>query len=222
MIVLNLQSGCIWMFHGRPVDVLKSAGLCSGRRTDLRWILPLAYLRWLCAAFIKGCHAILLWNHAWLQGHAPDSIRASVSREIDGLVVMSMLKIVICAAIALLGSAASLAGEAPDMTGAELYQRFCASCHGVAARGDGPVAASLKARVPDLTRIAARNGGVFPKQQVRQCIDGQTMTSAHGTREMPVWGWEFYAVKGEDAARRRRVAELMTLLVDHLESLQRK
>src|SRR6187551_294226 len=40
-----------------------------------------------------------------------------------------------------------------DYSGAELFDRFCASCHGSAARGDGPVAASLNVAVPDLTLI---------------------------------------------------------------------
>ena len=114
------------------------------------------------------------------------------------------------------------ADEAPDFSGAELYGVFCASCHGVDAHGDGPVAPAMKTKVPDLTRIAARNGGVFPAEQVRQSIDGQKIRPAHGARDMPVWGWEFYAMKGEDAARRKRVAELIARLVDHLGSIQRR
>jgi hypothetical protein len=114
------------------------------------------------------------------------------------------------------------AAEGPDYSGPELYQVLCASCHGVKARGDGPVAKTLKPKVPDLTRIAARNGGVFPTEQVRQAIDGQQLRAAHGTRDMPVWGWELYAFKGEDPARRKRVAELIARLVDYLGSIQRK
>src|SRR5690606_1527922 len=45
------------------------------------------------------------------------------------------------------------ADEGPDMSGAELYRVFCASCHGKEARGDGLVAETLKPTVPDLTRI---------------------------------------------------------------------
>jgi cytochrome c5 len=135
---------------------------------------------------------------------------------------MSTSKIAACAAIALAGSAGTHAHEVPDFAGAELYQHFCASCHGLAARGDGPVAASIKSKVPDLTRIAARHGGTFPTQQVRQKIDGQISMPAHGPRNMPVWGWEFYAIQGEDPARRERVVALIARLVDYLESMQRK
>ncbi len=125
-------------------------------------------------------------------------------------------------ALALAACATGNAGEAPDLSGAELYQQFCASCHGVKAHGDGPVASSLKAKVPDLTRIATRSGGTFPAEQVRQTIDGQEPRNAHGPRDMPVWGWDLYAMKGEDAARRQRVAELVARLVDYLRSIQRK
>lgn len=114
------------------------------------------------------------------------------------------------------------ADEAPDLSGAELYQQFCASCHGTTARGDGPVAPALKSKVPDLTRIAQRRGGRFDKEQVKQSIDGQRLHLAHGAREMPVWGWELYAFKGEDPARRKRVAELVSSLADYLESIQRR
>lgn len=123
--------------------------------------------------------------------------------------------------LALAACASSQAHEPPELSGAELYQHFCASCHGVAARGDGPVAASLNVPVSDLTRIAARNGGRFSSERVRRRIDGQTVTPAHGTSAMPVWGWELYAFKGEDPARRQRVAELVESLVAYLASIQR-
>lgn len=132
----------------------------------------------------------------------------------------SMVRVTVVITSAL--CAACYAGEAPDLSGAELYQQFCASCHGTTARGDGPVAPALKSKVPDLTRIATRRGGRFGKEQVKQSIAGQRLHLAHGSREMPVWGWELYAFKGEDPARRKRVDELVTSLADYLESIQRK
>ena len=117
---------------------------------------------------------------------------------------------------------ASQAGEAPDMSGSELFRVFCASCHGPEAHGDGPVAQTLKPKVPDLTRIAARNGGAFPRERVREMIDGQNLPRTHGTRAMPVWGWDFYAMNKSDPARRERVAELIGRLVDYLETIQRE
>jgi len=83
----------------------------------------------------------------------------------------------------------SVRGEAQQLYGGpDLYRQYCASCHGLNAQGDGPVAAALKVKVPDLTRIAQRHGGTFPSSDVRDTIDGREAPRAHGTRTMPVWG----------------------------------
>jgi mono/diheme cytochrome c family protein len=113
------------------------------------------------------------------------------------------------------------ADEAPDLSGADLYREFCAGCHGASGRGHGPVAPRLKQKVPDLTLLAKRRGGVFPAEEVHRIIDGRSMRRPHGSAEMPIWGWEFYAYEGEDAARRRRAAELIDQIVEYLRSIQR-
>jgi mono/diheme cytochrome c family protein len=41
---------------------------------------------------------------------------------------------------------------APAERGRELYERHCQACHGPKAAGDGPAAASLVAKVPDLSQ----------------------------------------------------------------------
>ena len=70
-------------------------------------------------------------------------------------ILMRTCASVICVAlVALMWATSCEAGEGPDMTGAALYQEFCATCHGVSGHGDGPVALSLKRRVPDLDRWA--------------------------------------------------------------------
>ncbi len=78
----------------------------------------------------------------------------------------------------------------------------------------------MKIKVPDLTHIASRSGGKFPTLNVHEWIDGQKIRPGHGSREMPVWGWEFYAVTGDDGARRNRADKLITRLVDFLRSVQ--
>lgn len=78
--------------------------------------------------------------------------------------------------------------ELLDYSGGELYDRFCAACHGGEGRGDGPVGRRLNVAVPDLTRIAERNDGRFPAGDVAATIDGRSLVVAHGTRAMPVWG----------------------------------
>jgi len=109
-----------------------------------------------------------------------------------------------------------------DYSGPELFDRFCASCHGSAARGDGPVAASLNVAVPDLTTIAVRYGE-FPAMLVRDVIDGRGIDKrAHGTRTMPVWGFEFWVEEGGDVNAQRAVREAINKLVEHLRSVQRE
>lgn len=104
-------------------------------------------------------------------------------------------------------------------SGPYLYQTFCASCHGVGGRADGPVAALLLTRPPDLTDIAARRGGTFPRQDVARLIDGRQLVPGHGSADMPIWGDVLKITEGHDDAI---VKKRIDALVAHVESLQRK
>ena len=109
-----------------------------------------------------------------------------------------------------------------DYSGEELFERFCASCHGESAGGDGPVASSLNAVVPDLTTITARHGE-FPAALIRDVIDGRGIdVRAHGTRAMPVWGYEFWVEEGGDVVAQNAVRDAINKLVDYLRSVQRE
>jgi mono/diheme cytochrome c family protein len=112
--------------------------------------------------------------------------------------------------------------EPASLSGLELYQQLCASCHGVNGYGDGLVAPLIEVQTPDLTRIAARAGGEFPTDQVRWIIDGREDRRAHGSRDMPVWGWQFYDNRNvNDTEARARSDELVERLVAYLRSIQR-
>jgi mono/diheme cytochrome c family protein len=104
-----------------------------------------------------------------------------------------------------------------EYSGVRLYQVFCSSCHGLTGRGDGPVEPYLRAGVPDLTHIAARNGGAFPRERVRAAIDGRANLLAHGTSNMPVWGYEFD--EGHTGSR-RQADKMIDRLVRYVEELQ--
>lgn len=119
-----------------------------------------------------------------------------------------------------LAPAAAQLFRSTDYSGEELFQRFCSSCHGEAARGDGPVAASLNVAVPDLTRLAQRYGGEFPAFDIREIIDGRSVVVAHGPRTMPVWGYEFVLEAGADVDAEREAREIVERLVDYLAGIQ--
>lgn len=132
--------------------------------------------------------------------------------------------IAVCAVfVAACASAPSKKRELSELSGVEMYEQLCASCHGPAGQGDGPVAPLIKSRVPDLTRIAYRNGGDFPTEDVRRTIDGRYERPAHGPRDMPVWGWQFYnSTATNDPAERARVDSMIDRLVGYLRSIQKE
>lgn len=105
-------------------------------------------------------------------------------------------------------------------SGEELYQRFCGSCHGPEGRGDGPVASTLSVLVPDLTRLYQRRGNVFPAAEIREVIDGRSVVIAHGTRYMPVWGYEFWVEEGADVVAEEEARIMIDRLVNFLQSIQ--
>jgi mono/diheme cytochrome c family protein len=104
-----------------------------------------------------------------------------------------------------------------SVAGRDSFEFYCASCHGMNATGDGPVASALRTRPADLTTLARRNGGAFPRERVVDFVTGTGRTlAAHGTTEMPIWGPLFRAFDPSDARVRVRIDNLVT----YLESLQ--
>ncbi|WP_299048249.1 cytochrome c [uncultured Tateyamaria sp.] len=126
------------------------------------------------------------------------------------------------ATFALICSAPLSAGAQDTSNGATLYQRHCATCHGVEARGDGPMRPALLLQPPGLRDLAARNDGVFPIARVVSRIDGRDPLVSHGS-PMPVYGWYF---EGEDTALKAETGQpILTSkpivdLMAYLESIQ--
>ena len=115
-------------------------------------------------------------------------------------------------AVLLLGPGLAAAEDLSGYDGAQLFKRLCSSCHGPAGAGDGPVAAGFKTRLPDLAGIAARRGGQFPDERIRQIIDGRAGVAAHGAREMPVWGNDLRSAGADaDAVITRLLAQLRAM-----------
>lgn len=104
--------------------------------------------------------------------------------------------------------------------GREVFLRRCASCHGEAGRGDGPAAGALRSPPADLTRIAARRGGSFPKGEIARFVDGRFAVEAHGTREMPVWGQRLGEQIPEAGVSEEVVRGEIGVVVEYLQTIQ--
>jgi mono/diheme cytochrome c family protein len=131
---------------------------------------------------------------------------------------MRAVSIVLLGSLFIAGPAS--AGPFADYSGRQLYERFCASCHGPSGYGDGPVASSLKVMVPDLTGMYKRSGSKFPEDRVRRIIDGRQLFPVHGTRDMPVWGQEFWVEGGGDKGADAEAQIIIDRLVEYLRSIQ--
>ena len=69
--------------------------------------------------------------------------------------------------------------------GEATYMAYCSLCHGVGT-GPGMFADALKKAAPDLTEIAKRNGGMFPRARVEAIIRDGGITG-HGTMHLLAW-----------------------------------
>lgn len=87
---------------------------------------------------------------------------------------------------AVLGLIAACAPDAQVTTGRMDFQQLCVDCHGPSGKGDGVMADGLEPRPADITRIAAENGGVFPKARVMSHIYG--FTPGRSESPMPAFG----------------------------------
>jgi mono/diheme cytochrome c family protein len=144
-------------------------------------------------------------------------------------VIVVMCRIVLLGALILLVSALGAQDKPPATkapaqradaaSGKQTYKHYCASCHGVDARGNGPAAFMLKTTPPDLTTLAKRHGGNFPYDYVSDVLRFGTRIRSHGSSDMPIWGPIFGSIDNYDeVAVRKRIKNLS----EYLASLQQK
>ncbi|SDI69542.1 c-type cytochrome [Lutimaribacter saemankumensis] len=129
-------------------------------------------------------------------------------------------------AAAVLGGVLLAACAVEDMPepdeGRALFVENCAMCHGASGRGDGEIAAGLRPRPADLTTIAARNGGAFPRAQVLSKIDGYARSDPQ--QDMPEFG---LLLRGDTVpvdvgdGQFTPVPRPLAALMTYLESIQR-
>jgi mono/diheme cytochrome c family protein len=75
--------------------------------------------------------------------------------------------------------------------GQETFLKYCASCHGKTAKGDGPAAFVLKTPPPDLTTLSKRHEDKFPAGYVSAVLTFGERFASHGAVDMPIWGSRF-------------------------------
>ena len=106
----------------------------------------------------------------------------------------------------------------PADSGKSMFGAYCASCHGFDGKGSGPAAPALKTPPADLTLLARKNGGKYPSLVVVNAIkDG--VGSAHGSKDMPVWGPILLSVSPNGSPV---VQQRISNLTDYIETLQVK
>jgi len=127
--------------------------------------------------------------------------------------------------VAVVASAAAQTGNRQQpviraVDGASIFRNYCAACHGLDGRGNGPVSKALKREIPDLTRLSQRNDGAFPAIHVRNTImfGADDLLPAHGSKEMPIWGPLLSSVSSNNSEVQLRISNL----TKYIESLQVK
>jgi mono/diheme cytochrome c family protein len=133
-----------------------------------------------------------------------------------------LLLVVLFACGAMLVSAQKKINKVPAphtsaASGKQMYEAYCASCHGADAKGNGPAASALKTAPSDLTSLKKQHDGQFPAMRVQSVIMGEVDMPAHGSKEMPVWGPVFRRISQGDQAQVKLRVDNVT---DYIKSLQ--
>jgi mono/diheme cytochrome c family protein len=102
-------------------------------------------------------------------------------------------------------------------SGEEMFNTYCAVCHGKDGKGDGPAASEFKIPPANLTLLSVNNNGKYPADHVAATIRvGPRDAKAHGSRDMPVWGTVFASIGAGQVEQR------IYNLTKYVESLQAK
>jgi len=149
---------------------------------------------------------------------------------------MSVMKFISLAVILIMISAMAVAQQAPAQSepavkhvpitqtpsnsGKEMFNSYCAVCHGKDGKGNGPAASAMKTPPTDLTLLAQKDAAKkYPAAHVAAVIRGQATTPSHGSQDMPVWGPLFSSIsQGHESQVHQRI----TNLVAYIETLQAK
>jgi len=104
-------------------------------------------------------------------------------------------------------------------SGKIMFKDYCAACHGMNGKGNGPAVIFLKTPPPDLTTMATRYKEKSVERTVRAALKFGTESKAHGTVNMPLWGPIFNAMPASDQGI---VQMRLDNLSQYIESIQKR
>jgi mono/diheme cytochrome c family protein len=132
---------------------------------------------------------------------------------------MKILWVIVAIAVASIAAKPALAEDKNVTDGQHYFERYCASCHGKDGTGDGPVAKSLAKKPANLRMLGDKYGMPLPAPRIAKFIDGREAARAHGTREMPVWGEQLYAL-GHGEQGEVGIGEVVGKIIAYLNTIQ--
>lgn len=119
----------------------------------------------------------------------------------------------------------SLVAQSPESDGRAIYLDQCVNCHHYDGRGIYYIAHYRGYPPPDLTNLAANNGGHFPESRVRAVLHG-SQTRPHSLFPMPNFGQSYLDLALEWRKQNTEVepfadaAEQIDAIIAYLRTLQ--
>lgn len=112
-------------------------------------------------------------------------------------------------------------GKTRADNGKQMFEGYCAPCHGIDGRGHGPTASVLTDAPPDLTVLSKNHHGTFPNTHVISVLEFGSSAPAHGSRQMPIWGPILGTADDQSMSDQARALRIRNL-ARYLESIQEK
>ena len=118
------------------------------------------------------------------------------------LVILAVFSLLIAGLAMAQGKSENVKREPVQQTtassGKEMFNSYCAVCHGKDGKGTGPAATQIKQQPPDLTTLAKRHGGKYPDDYVLSVLRFGVKSPTHGSSDMPMWGPLLSSVSNRD------------------------
>jgi mono/diheme cytochrome c family protein len=112
--------------------------------------------------------------------------------------------------------------QSDPSSGKQMYADYCAPCHGQDGKGNGPAATAMKTPPANLSLLAKNNGGKYPEAHVAAVLNFGDEKSAHGNKQMPVWGPLFESLDWTSSAKGTEAKQRINRLNSYIETLQAK